>query len=62
MITALAAHLWASTLFLALLLAVVAVARKRLTATARFWLVLIGIAWPLNEKASNSVGSRPSVV
>jgi beta-lactamase regulating signal transducer with metallopeptidase domain len=43
MITALATHLWASTLFLALLLAVVAVARKRLTATARFWLALIGM-------------------
>jgi beta-lactamase regulating signal transducer with metallopeptidase domain len=44
MTTLIAAHLWASTLFLALVLAVIAVARKRLTATARFWLALIGIA------------------
>jgi beta-lactamase regulating signal transducer with metallopeptidase domain len=43
MIASLAAHLWASTLFLALLLAITAIARKRLTAAARFWLALIGM-------------------
>ena len=43
MLAPLLAHVWISTLFLALLLGVVAVLRNRLTATARFALASIGI-------------------
>ena len=43
-VPALIQHLWISTLFLALMLAVVFAMRSRLTASARFTLALIGIA------------------
>jgi beta-lactamase regulating signal transducer with metallopeptidase domain len=43
-VPALIQHLWISTLFLALVLAVVFAMRSRLTASARFTLALIGIA------------------